>query len=245
MRNALTAAYQSHLKATRGVVSAAVGHEWRKLGSYDRADIPRYLDRVVPIVQAGQARAVALTSAYLARTIGQPIVGLPVADLSGAAVRNGTPPDTVYTRAFIGVWADLKNGVAWDDAVAAGDSRVQSSAEMDVALSSRAATLAFGARDGSQIVGWRRVADSSCCDYCQAIDGAHTGPTEPQPLHNRCGCTAEPITKTSSLHSAEPFLLAGVVIGDVAIHQHGELGPVIGQKGDNFTSEADLADSGE
>ena len=245
MSTLLTRAFQSELRRTREVTAQHVQQAWTNLGSYNRSDISTYLDRILPMVQAGQARAVALTSAYLSRTLNQPVVGLSVADLSGAAVRNGTDPETVYTRAFVGVWSDLKNGNGWDDAVTTGADRVQSSAEMDVALSSRAATLAFGARDGSQIVGWRRVAEASCCDYCQAIDGAHTGPTEPQPLHNRCGCTAEPITKTSGLHSAEPFLLAGVIIGDVVIHQHGELGPVIGQKGDNFTSEADLADSGD
>jgi hypothetical protein len=247
----LTANYQGALKRTRSHVADLVGAQWSGLGTYNKSDVPRFLNRALPIVAAGQARAVALTNAYLGRQIGTGPQGVDVAALGGAAVRNGADPTTVYTRPFITVWAALGNGDDLQQAIDSGYARVTSTADMDVALSMRDSMLAFGFAlalsdpgGQSQIVAWRRVAESSCCEYCQMLDGVHTGPSQPQPLHNRCGCTAEPITRATA--DAHPSILdglllglAGAVIGQTLIQEHGELGPVITQNGDSFTTEAE------
>jgi len=141
----------------------------------------------------------------------------------------------VYQRPFVTVWTALKNGDDYSDAVDAGQARAESSSSMDVALAMTAAYTLFGFLS-EQIVAWVRVADGGCCDYCQTLDGIHTGPTEPQPLHNFCGCTADPITRQSK---SDSFIRPGDTLGDVTIHQHGELGPVITKAGDHFTTEAE------
>ncbi|MFF1633965.1 hypothetical protein [Leifsonia sp. NPDC058248] len=240
MVSALTAAYQHQLKVTRTTVGDLVARQWADLGAYNEADVPRFLERAVPIVTAGQARAVALTSAYLARKLGQAPVGLDVQAAQGANVRNGVAPGAVYRRPFVKVWTALADGDDWEDAVTMGGNVAQSSSLMDIALAARTALTLFGRQSGGEIVAWRRVAEPGCCDFCQSIDGAYTGPDEPQPLHNRCGCTADPVVRQSTAEENSTFLTPGRTFGDASIHEHGELGPVIGQKGDHFTGPSEI-----
>lgn len=246
MAGPLTATYLAEMKRTRVATADHVAAYWDRLPDYRDERIPAFLRAVVPVVEAGQRRAVALTSAYLSRKTGQPPVGLDVASLVGAAVRGGVEPAEVYRRPFVTVWASIATlGVT--AAAAKGLSRLTSTADMDVAMSGRDSLLAFGRDSGADIIGWTRVADARCCDFCQSIDGAHTGPAEPQPLHNRCGCSAEPVLRTRGETSRDPLLTIGAVIGAglaaVKIHEHGELGPVIGAARDSFAGPNDLNDS--
>lgn len=240
-----TARYQQELKRTRQVVADHLERQWRALPDYHDDRVKPFLDSVLPVVKAGQARAVALTSAYMASKTGLKVpLGLPTDELVGSAVRKGVDPSEVYTRPFVTMRAAIYTiGVA--AAIEKGLSRLRSNAEMDIAMSARDATLAFGqafnANGGdSNIVGWVRVADPACCDFCQMLDGVKTGATEPQPLHNNCGCTADPIEGSRSVGDS---LAPGDVVEEVAIEEHGELGPVITNKHDDFTSFADLPSS--
>lgn len=243
MVSALTAAYQGEMKRTRAAVSAHVASTWRRLPNYRDEQIPGFLKATLPVVQAGQRRAVALTSAYLSRMLGAPPVGLDVEALIGAAVRNGMDPAEVYRRPFVTTWAAIQR-IGLEAAIQKGLSRLESTADMDVAMSGRDALLAYQreapASESDRIIGWTRVAEPGCCDFCLSIDGAHTGPEEPQPLHNRCGCTADPITARSGLVGA--LLGIGSQIGDTVIRDHGELGPVITAHGDAFAGPDDLDD---
>lgn len=244
MPDALTGAYQRQLKMTRNAVGDAVGRQWKHLGSYNEADVPRFVDAVSPIVAAGQSRAVALTSAYLSRKLGQPPMGLTMAGLP--PIRNGVPLDVVYRRPFVRVWSALKaldgetddgEDDGYDYAVQLGEDQATSNSLMDIALATMASYVGFALLSKGGIRGWVRRADPGCCSYCQDIDGAYTGPDEPQPLHNRCGCTADPVT-SDDLGGAS--LSPGSTHGDTAIHEHGELGPVIAKKGDSFAGPEDI-----
>jgi hypothetical protein len=252
MSSALTRAFQSELKRTRVATADASREAWLRLGSYNRPDIKTFVDRVHPIVLAGQTRAVALTSAYMARQAKTPIVPVPIQQVV-SKVRNGIDPFDVYQRSFIGVWKDLERGEGWDAAVQKGGNRIWSTAGMDVLLAMTAGTLIYGAAVNAQaqsngaeseLIGYRRVADPSCCDFCTQIDGAFCGPNEPMPLHNNCGCTVDPIMgkprEATTLASEDGNLAPGEDIEDVAIEEHGELGPLITRKGDQFTGPEDI-----
>jgi hypothetical protein len=252
MTSALTQAFQSELKRTRVATADASREVWRHLGSYNRADIKTFVDRVHPIVLAGQSRAVGLTSAYMARQAQTPIQPVPLQDVV-KQVRHGADPYDVYRRSFIGVWKDLERGENWDVAVSKGGNRIWSTTGMDVLLAFTAGALVYGAAVNAaaqssgadtELIGYRRVADPSCCDFCTNIDGAFCGPSEPMPLHNNCGCTIDPIMgrpkEAASLASEDGNLAPGEDIGDTAIEEHGELGPLITRKGDFFTGPEDI-----
>lgn len=246
MADPITRKYQAELKRTREAVTSRVSSYWDRLPDFRDNRIPGFLAATLPVVEAGQQRAVALTSAYLSRRLNLPPVGLNVAALTGANIRNGVEPAVVYRRAFETVWSSIES-IGYAAAVQKGLARLSATADMDVAISSRNANLAFRETKGARIIGWTRISELNCCEYCQSIDGTQTGPTEPLPLHNRCGCTAEPITQQSSF-SNTALIALGAVIGTavgVVIHDHGELGPVITAAGDHFTTEAELDDSGD
>ena len=239
---------QAHIRAQaelRRTVSAIIAGIWARLGHYDQADVDPWLADALPVVAGAQSQSIALTSAFIAMSLKVPAFGVAdPAKLAGAAVRGGTPPADVYTRPFITVWTALKNGQPWQDAVAQGQARAESAASMDVALSSRAtfaeAQDTVTTDGGDNIIGYQRVADGGACDFCAEINGAFCYNADASPLHNHCGCGLEPIM--SKFPSDATILPDHPSETDAyAIHDHGELGAVIGAPGDNFTTEADLA----
>lgn len=231
----------SHMQAQRllrEIVSTAALATWDALPTYDETTVDAFLSQVLPIIEAGQRQSVSLTDAFLAAVMGRTSYGLLSDGLTGAGVRSGTPPEEVYRRPFVNVWTALKKGAGWDDAVSAGRARVAENAEMDIALSSRAT---FGAAqeidDG--IYGYQRIARPGACKFCRAVNGAYVKSAVASPLHNRCGCSLEPLKRP---HPRATFLPSGETVKteDYAIHHHGELGAYLSDPQYAFTTEGDL-----
>lgn len=236
--DSLTRRYQAELKRTRAVVRGRVEEAWRGLPDYRDKNKADFLDQVLPVVQAGQERAVSLTSAYMTQKmgLGSP-VGLALDTLTGAGVRNGIDPRTVYERPFTTLYVSIA-AIGFARAYEKALARLGSTADMDVAMSARDASVAF-ANASSKVTMFQRVADPNCCDFCQTIDGALVRSDDPAPLHNNCGCTVEPLSDSTEGVSFLD-LSAGSQFGDVEFQEHGELGPVITPKDSEFTSLADL-----
>src|ERR1700753_3892350 len=102
----------------RESTSTALKRIWESLPGYDRPNLDEWLSKPLPIVEAGQRQSVALTNAYLARSLERQPLGLDVEELIGSAVRNGTEPAIVYERPFVAVWTALKEHTEWEQAVA-------------------------------------------------------------------------------------------------------------------------------
>lgn len=230
----MSALAQAHIlgqQRLRALVSTAVGTAWRSLPAYDEADIDPFLARTVPLVLAGQRQSVALTEAYLARSLGRAPLGLDPDTIIGPAIRSGATPEEVYRRPFVTVWTALKAGTQFQDAVEAGFARATSTAEMDIQLAARG-TFAAAQRADDTIRGYRRVADGGACEFCVAIDGAFVKTADAMPLHNRCGCGLDPIVDEAVHATPAPE--------SVAVHEHGELGPVLTDPSHAFTPEGAL-----
>jgi hypothetical protein len=235
----LTAVYQQELRKTRDAVANAVRHHWQSLPAYRDEQVEPFVKRVVPLVEAGQRRAISLTDAYMSHVLKERPIGLQFDSLIGASARNGVDPATVYARPFTTVWTSIER-LGFEAAVVKGLDRLMSTAEMDVALSARDASKAFGMAS-SRVAGFMRVADPGCCDFCQSINGVRVAREDAAPLHNRCGCTVEPIEVGSPQASGDFTSFApGAVFGDTQIEFHGELGPVITNKHNHFTGPNDL-----
>jgi hypothetical protein len=226
---------RAHIEVERRLRLAtvtALERIWRNLPGYDRANVDQWLSQVLPFVAAAQRQSVAVTEAYLARAMGRPPLGLNPDNLIGAAVRNGTSPEEVYKRPFVSMWSSLGSGNQWQDAFGAGLARATGSAAMDPQLSMRATADAVNSADPN-MYGFTRVADDGACDFCEAIDGAYVKFGDAMELHPNCGCSLEPNT--------EPHRLAAKLPSGVAVHQHGELGPVLAAPGEHFTGPSGLA----
>lgn len=210
----------------RQLAARVVGQAWDRLPSHDEANVPQFLKVALPVVAAAQRQSVSLTDAYLARSLERRTLGINPDDIIGPHVRAGASPSEVYRRPFVTVWTALGKGTPYRDAIAAGQARATSAAEMDVQLASRGAFAAAQQADHT-IRGYQRVADAGACEFCRAVDGAFVKSALAMPLHNHCGCSLEPIVDV--VHDT-PLPAA------VAVHNHGELGAVLTAPGDHFTT---------
>jgi hypothetical protein len=227
MPSPLTNAHIEAQSRLRGAASEAVWRIWQTLPGHNRENVDEWLSKVVPVVLAAQRQSVSLTEAFLARSLERQPIGIDPSTVIGAAVRNGTPPETVYERPFVTVWSALGSGTAFPDALSSGLSRATSTAAMDVQLSMRATANAVQEADPN-LYGFTRAADPGACAFCAEIDGAYVKSADAMPLHNHCGCGLEPLT---SPHPRAASLPSGV-----AVHKHGELGPVLTDPAHDFTT---------
>lgn len=219
---------QAHLleqERIRALVARMVSAAWAGLPGYDRADVNPFLEQAVPVVLAGQRASAQLVDTFIARSLGRRPVGINPTLVTGAAVRNGVAPETVYERSFVTVWSALGAGVDYEQAVAEGLHRATSTAAMDVQLAHRAAYGAIEQVD-DRIRGYRRVADGSACNFCLAVSGAFVKSANAMGLHNHCGCGLDPIIETVEVSPLPDT---------VAVHEHGELGAVLGDPSHVFT----------
>jgi hypothetical protein len=233
-------------KRVRESAAIALARIWRGLPGHDRGNLDQWLSEALPVVGAAQRQSVALTNAYLARAMERQPLGLDVRELTGAAVRNGTEPAAVYERPFITLWSALGAGTNWEQAAAEGLSRATSAAEMDTQLSMRAAADAIDEADPN-IFGYKRVANPTACVFCKEVDGAYVKGSAGfvMALHNHCNCSVEPnrephagAVKLPDGTEVRPFAF-GPLNDNVAVHKHGELGPVLTDPSQHFMDEAE------
>lgn len=227
------------------LIAGAVASAWGSLPHYDQAQVDEFLSTVVPLSAAANQQSVLLTEAFLSHALGAPPVGLD-ADQIIAGIRNGATPEEVYTRPFVTVWSALKRGVPWAQAVKMGQDRASAAAEMDVQLSFTHTLRAAGDSSWSnRIVGYQRVPDAGACDFCQTASGMLYNTDDLMPLHLHCGCGVDVVFAgdTVGLNSASKHF-GGPGGLKVAVHEHGELGPVLTNADDHFTGPA-AAHAGE
>jgi hypothetical protein len=206
----LQQSFQQKLKLTRITTADNARRAWNSLDTYAEKDLELLTARVNPIVQAGQKKAASLTSAYLTKSIGGDW-NTPQVDPDEilGEVRGGLEPRTLYKRSLRTVWEALREDVPLDEAIMRGGNRLWAAAGMNVLLAFTAAAVMFGElnnhensnssdKENKIIIGWTRVSDPSCCDFCATIDGAFVYAEDSLPLHNNCSCTLEPVMGTDT-----------------------------------------------
>lgn len=235
----LTARYRALYDQLREQSGNVAGAAWDGLAEYTDATVEEYLARTVPLVGAAQLQAATLTDGYIAVALRRAPLGIDPELVTGAGLR-GTSLEQVYTRPFLTVWTELSRGRSPLDAIAAGRARAVLAARTDVALAARAATAEVGKADPN-IKSFSRTVSGGGCAVCSEVDGADIGDSELMPLHPNCGCTAEPVTDSGpqggGTGESAPTAPAGT---EVAVHEHGELGPVLYPAGQEFTGEHDI-----
>lgn len=259
---ALAAQSRSRALLTERTTSMVLA-AWRTLPDYNRGSIDAFLGRVLPAVYAGQGTTASVTSTYIAAVISAEL-GEVVAPVPPGDVRTlrGVPAEEVYTRPFVEVWTALKKGQSFDGAVSVGADRLSRLVEDDLSLAHRRAALVSISSD-DRVTGFRRVvrpemSRSGSCGLCGAASTQIYRTDQLLPIHTRCNCDVMPILDTGSgtrdpgarLNDADLESLYreaestnGRELKKVrfAIHEHGELGPVLREAGDDFTGPSDIA----
>jgi hypothetical protein len=210
---------------------------WDALPHYDRANIDQFLSTALPVLAGANLQSVALTQAYLAHVLDRQPVAVDAHQVV-AGIRNGATPEEVYRRPFVTVWSALSHEKPYADAVATGRARVATAAATDVQLAFRNTLQAVGAAD-HRIMGYERVANAKACEFCQRVNGAQFLKQDPMPLHPHCACGVRVVEYTRG--RGKGSLLERPLPDGVAVHEHGELGPVLGDPNQHFTGEHALA----
>lgn len=231
-----TALAEAHIEAQRRlrlITGRAVASIWEELPGYDRENLDEWLSKVVPVVQTGQRASIALTEGFLAQAVGRGPLGVnPETVIAG--VRGETATETVYERPFVTLWAKLGAGVQFSTAAAVALERARSSAATDVQMAMRDTLREVGEAD-ELILGYQRVPDGGACSFCQLVSGQRYHTADLMPIHSNCGCGVDVITGTQ-----RPDFSGRYDRDQVAIRQHGELGPVLVDPAHDFTSTADI-----
>lgn len=230
MPSALTSAHIEGERRLREIVRATLQRQWRSLPAYNEADVEEWLRLCLPVIRSATRQSVTFTGAYLSRFLGELPRPINVEEIL-RNLRQGVTDEEVYRRPFVTVWTALSEGRSVEEAIQAGESRALSMAATDVQLAMRDTLQPIGAESG--IVGYQRVADPDCCDFCAEVDGAFLRSDDPMPLHNGCGCSVEPVEGERPRRSSPPPKT-------VAVHNHGELGPVLADPADHFTGPAQI-----
>lgn len=248
----LTNAYQAAAAALGERLAALLAVAWDRVTDDTDETFARWLATVVPSVLGAQARAVAITDAYLAAYLtaeGSAVsaIGLDPDRHAGASLR-GVPIEAVYARplAEARILAE-KEGSGLRTALAAERARVVATAATDVQLAARSARLGWAERV-PRVRGWRRALGSGRhCALCTANVGAVYPREMLMPVHQHCKCVTEPVLlgegrqrpPPTAPANDSPGLREAADAGEkvTRIEEHGELGPVLVAVGHEFSRD--------
>lgn len=250
----------------RSRVLAFIERTWTGLGSWRDRDIDRFVTAVTPVVLSGERQIAQLTNAYLAQfassVLGAPFrpTSIDPATVSGAALR-GVDPAEVYRRPGVTTWTALSNGKPLTDAVDEGLRRAVVIATTDMQLA-KTHTARAVYRNDSRVVGHRRVlTGSENCGLCIVASTQRYHKSELQPIHPGCDCGESPIygdrdpgqvIDPNTLEDVHDAIAARFGVSDASardpidykdvlvVHEHGEVGPVLGIRSQHFAGPGDI-----
>lgn len=242
-----------------------VTNAWNGLGSWRDEDIARFVNAVVPMVAGGQRQIGSLTNSYLATQTASLFggssapVGLSADEISGATLRNGVEPTEVYRRPAIEMYTALSKGESFQSALVKGANRIAQLVDTDMQLAKTHA--ARNTLRSSKAQFYRRtLSGSENCALCVVATTQRYRTNELMPIHTHCDCGIEPI-KAGSPHVLDRAQLDQVhaaiekatgVPADrsgrgtvnyrdlMVVREHGEYGPVMTVKGQEFSGPADI-----
>lgn len=150
----LTLAYLAEVDRLAAAVGEAVREVFRDLTSIDRSEIEAFIEGASPYTTAGQTGAADMASAYLSEVLGESIS---VVDL-----RYPTIP---FDDPFLRTWSNLDSGMAFEDAVAGGESMAEMLGQD--ATTGGAATASDATK--TKLRGWRRPIQAKACEWCRVV----------------------------------------------------------------------------
>lgn len=193
----------------------------------------------------------------------RPIRVLPEAVTTPEVLR-GKPAEVVYARPFSEIRWQLSQGKTVEQAIDSGRRRAESIFSTDLQLAKTHTAREYIDRaaesPNSTVVGFRRILSSkpNHCALCILASTQRYRSFDLMPIHPGCGCDVGPIIGTSDPGQIIDPALAGRVheivrrdlgqsyvdpggrLGDahyrdiVIVNDHGEMGPVLGVRGQNF-----------
>jgi len=253
--------------AVRGVwtsVLGRVGRSWTDLGSWRGEDVARFQRTAIPVMLAGQRRVASLTATYLETLYREIADETSRADLdfdtvTGRALRD-VDPEEVYERPFKEVWTALSNGEPLDVALKRGAHRLDTLAKTDLQLARTHTVREVTAdQDGVEYT-VRELQGEYDCALCMIASTQRYHKKDLAPIHPGCDCLVKTVRsdydpgqvideeRLDQIHDLVEEALGKADRGGRAVdyrkiiiaRDHGEIGPVLGYRGQRFTGPDDI-----
>ncbi|MEU1074289.1 MULTISPECIES: hypothetical protein [unclassified Streptomyces] len=253
--------------AVRGVWTGVLGRvnrSWSGLGSWRGADVARFQRQALPVILAGERQVASLTASYLEqlyRDIDSRArrVALDLNSVTGEALR-GVDPADVYERPFKEVWAALGNGEALAAALARGAHRLETLTRTDLQLSRTHTVQTVGEGMPRFTYTVRELQGEYDCALCIVASTQRYHKRDLAPIHPGCDCLVKLVTadydpgqivdeqRLQQIHDVVEAALGTHDRGGRAVdyrkilvaNEHGEIGPVLGFRGQRFTGPDDI-----
>lgn len=264
MPSALAREYREELAGLRRETVRAIEQAWNELPAIRQDQMGRWLQTVLPVVDGGRRAAVSLTDGYMAGYLQAAGEDASPLGLDPDDYRRPSPDGEVYARPFVHTYTKQSEGMDPRQARQFGGSIATTLANTDVQLGARGAANQWTSTD-TRIVGYRRVISPSACSFCTTVATRRYRRSDLLPLHDNCGCAVEPIvgsrdpgpTNIDLQERAErlgpdefafsqrqrELMREGrwgeareLMQQQVAVRQHGELGPVLREAGHQFAT---------
>ena len=257
----ITRAYQGAVERLRRDTVSAVESLWYNLPNYRDADIARFKSVAIPVVQGSQSQVASLTAAYQARVLREVDVNVPMVMLprEQIAAPRAVDPEVVYQRPATVLYTSLSRGSTMTTAVIAGFDRLRSIVQTDLQLVKVAQSDLSLSRGGVTLYK-RRLTGLENCDLCSIAASNTYSVGNLMPIHNGCDCTVEAIQVGGRPSQTVELNLTDKTHGHVAeleavaddggsaaayrelteVSEHGEIGPYLRWRSDNFTGPNDL-----
>ncbi|MFE5159159.1 hypothetical protein ACFRNT_11605 [Streptomyces sp. NPDC056697] len=218
----------------------------------------------MPVILAGQRQVASLTATYLEQLYKDIAnetrrVNLDLDGVTGKALR-GTDPEEVYGRPFKDVWTALSNGEPLDVAVERGANRLEIIAKTDLQLARTHTVRAVADEQPAVEYTVRELQGEYDCALCMIASTQRYHKRDLAPIHPGCDCLVKTVKadydpgqvideeRLEAIHDAVEAALGDYDRGGRAIdyrkiiiaNDHGEIGPVLGFRGQHFTSRTDI-----
>jgi hypothetical protein len=231
MPTRLDRAYLAQIAALRQRVSLFAAARF-EVGGIDDAALEQFVVTVVPVVLRGRQQVSLLTDAWLARRLSEKLGG-PVKPRGPVAtdLLRGVDATEVYARPIKTVRWKLAAALGFMDALNAGSARLADIVATDVQLA-KTHTVRAVLSDTRDVTGYRRtLTGSDSCDKCVGAARTIYRTDELMPIHPGCNCGVEEVVD----QAPTPRLP-----DDIAVREHGELGPVLTDRDEQFTGPSDI-----
>lgn len=256
--------YDAQVRAVWVSVLAKMTRSWSGLGSWRSADVAAFQKAALPVLLAGERQVASLTTTYLERLYRDIAdeasrVKLDFDEVTGAALR-GVDPSTVYERPFVQTWTALSDGVPFDEALQRGTNRLESLVKTDLQLARTHTARAVTAQQPGISYTIRVPIGEYNCALCLVAATQRYRKKNLLPIHPGCDCLVKTVkadfdpgqvideARLNAIHDAVEAALGTSDRSARAVdyrkliiqHTHGEIGPVLGFKGQRFTGPTDI-----
>lgn len=264
-RDALTRANDALRLQLRDKITKYALTLWGPRGALTDAEAAAFVERLVPVVQAGQLQVAAITQAYVEQMIGAPLAA---ETIDPATLRGGVTPEDVYQRPTVTLRDKLAKGKTFDAALAAASNRLANLIATDMQLAMTHQSRA-SLKNAPKSWGYRRtLTGRENCAICMIASTQRYHRGDLNPIHPGCDCGVEPlpagmefdqvidperleathdwVAQVAGKSDASARNLPGGTnkpkdyMDLIAVHEHGEYGPTLTWRRHDFTGPADI-----